>query len=204
MKTGILGGTFDPPHIGHLIAGQDACTELALDRVLFVPAAQPPHKLGQPITASDVRLEMLQAALQNAPRFEISCLELEREGPSYTVDTLRTLREQDPGQELYLLLGADQVMTLPSWHEPQQIARLARVIALSRSGQQPLPGTGPVPHSQVQVTRIDVSAREIRQRVAQKKPIRFLVPAAVEAIIYERGLYRLAAPNGDAPVGVAE
>ncbi len=203
MRTGIFGGTFDPPHIGHLIAAQDAGTELALDRVLFVPAAEPPHKQGQNITSASIRLEMLEAALRDQARFEICTLELQRAGPSFTVDTLRALHERWPDQELYLLIGADQAHTLPSWREPQHIARLARIVSLSRLGVEALLAPQPLVQREVRVTRIDVSAHDIRQRVARGRPIRYLVPAAVEAFIYERGLYQLLAPNGDAPAGVA-
>jgi nicotinate-nucleotide adenylyltransferase len=154
VKTGVFGGTFDPPHIGHLIAAQDACIELELDRVLFVLAARPPHKEGQAVTPASVRLEMLKAALAGCGRFEACLLELEREGPSYTVDTLRALRGQDPDQELYLLIGADQVAALPEWHEPAQIARLAHIVALTRSGREMRGQRGL--HRKVRVTRIDV------------------------------------------------
>jgi nicotinate-nucleotide adenylyltransferase len=200
VRTGIFGGTFDPPHIGHLIAAQDAADALDLDRLLFVPAADPPHKPARSITPAGLRLEMLQAALPPDPRFEVCTLELERPGPSYTVDTLRALHSQQE-QQLHLLLGVDQARDLSSWHEPNEIARLACIVVLSREGLE----TAAIPRTfsvrEIRVTRIDVSATDIRERVAQNRTIHTLVPAPVEAIIRAHRLYaRLT--NGDARPGV--
>jgi nicotinate-nucleotide adenylyltransferase len=200
VRTGVFGGTFDPPHIGHVIAAQDAADTLGLDRVLFVPAADPPHKSERSITPAEIRLEMLQAALPPDPRFEICTLELERPGPSYTVDTLRALHSQQE-QQLHLLLGADQARDLPQWREPEEIARLACIVVLSRAGVETarLPTNFPV--REIRVTRIDVSATDVRERVARNRTIHALVPAPVEAIIRARRLY-VRPSNGDAALGV--
>lgn len=194
MSVGIFGGTFDPPHLGHLIVAQDAWSALGLERVRFMPAAVPPHKAGAVVTPAAVRLELLAAALGDDARFEIDDLELARPGPSYTVDTLRALRQRAPDEELVLLIGADQYAELATWREPEAIHRLARVAVLARDGAQPV-GAARAGVEWVAVTRVDVSSSEIRRRVGAGEPIRYLVPAAVELRIRARGLY------GGAPAG---
>jgi nicotinate-nucleotide adenylyltransferase len=202
VKTGLLGGTFDPPHLGHLIIAQDAALALALDRVLFVPAAIPPHKRGRSITPGPVRAEMLALATAADPRFGIDTLEIERGGASWTVDTLRALHERDGATEWTLLLGADQYAEFETWREPAAIRSLARIAVLTRGGRG---GTGhaedrdaAVPLAAtpladgafgVNVSRIDISSTEIRRRVADGLPIRYLVPDAVAKFIFEKKLY---------------
>lgn len=191
MRLGVFGGTFDPPHNGHLIVAQDAYVGLRLDRVLFVPAALPPHKrAADSITAAAVRLEMVHAAVAGDDRFAAEPIELAREGPSYTVDTLRTLRQRTPSAELVLLVGADQFAEFSTWREPDEIVRLARLGVLTRSGSigSTASENGRIAH--VLVTRIDVSSTEIRRRVREGEPIRYLVPAGVEAVIERERLYR--------------
>jgi nicotinate-nucleotide adenylyltransferase len=185
VRIGIFGGTFDPPHIGHLIAAQDALQSLPLDKVLFIPALVPPHKRGRTVSPADVRLRMIRAATQGDARFEVSDVELRRTGPSYTVDTLRQLQG---GDELLLLIGVDQVREFSTWREPQEIMRLARLVMMARAGIEVPPESGIVQYT-VPVTRIDVSSTLIRQRVAAGKPIRYLVPAAVAEIIVAERLY---------------
>lgn len=190
MKIGIFGGTFDPPHIGHVIAAQDACTALALDRFIFMPAAQPPHKQGSGVSDASVRLEMLAAAVAGNPLFEISTIELNRSGPSYTVDTLRQLSAQFREDVLFLLIGVDQVREFATWREPQEVLQLAQLVMLSRSGtDEPGEQNKFVKHT-VAVTRIDVSSTLIRRRVAEGQPIRYLVADAVAEIVAREGLYR--------------
>jgi nicotinate-nucleotide adenylyltransferase len=189
MRVGVFGGTFDPPHLGHLIAAADACTALDLAHVCFVPAAVPPHKRGQLRTDAATRLEMTRAAIEGDPRFRVEDAELRRPGPSYTVDTLRLLREREPAAALFLLIGADAGRELHTWREPEAIARLATVTVLSRSGDQPLPDAS-LPALRVPVTRIDIAATEVRRRVAAGESIRYLVPDAVRAIIEREALYR--------------
>jgi nicotinate-nucleotide adenylyltransferase len=202
VKTGLLGGTFDPPHLGHLIVAQDAALALGLDRILFIPAALPPHKVGLPITPARLRVRMLELALAADPRFAIDPLELGRSGPSFTVDTLRDLHAREPGTEWTLLLGADQYAEFETWREPLEIRRLARVCVLSRGGDAGLTGAagsteaGASDVAAVLVTRIDISSTQVRRRVAVGQPIRYLVPEAVEQFIFEQGLYvRNGAPS---------
>ncbi|HEX6939874.1 MAG TPA: nicotinate-nucleotide adenylyltransferase [Longimicrobiales bacterium] len=193
MNIGIFGGTFDPVHTGHLIVAQDAWSALGLDRVLFIPAAVPPHKRGRVAASPELRLEMLRAATAGDPRFATSDLELRRSGPSYTVDTLRELRERDPSGALFLLLGADQFREFHTWREPGEITRLATLVVLSRGGTEAPPPPLDLPYRRLTVTRVDISATEIRRRVAAGQPVRYLVPAAVEEIIRREGLYRAGA-----------
>ncbi|MGQ0814200.1 MAG: nicotinate-nucleotide adenylyltransferase [Gemmatimonadota bacterium] len=190
MNIGIFGGTFDPPHIGHLIAAQDARTALSLGRLIFVPAAEPPHKRGTAVSAASIRLEMLKAAISAESSFEISAIELERAGPSYTVDTLRTLAQKFPAAALHLLIGVDQVREFSSWREPAEIARLAKVVMLARSGEDEAGAEAGFVRQIVSVTRIDVSSTLIRGRVDADRPIRYLVPDAVAEIIAREGLYQ--------------
>jgi nicotinate-nucleotide adenylyltransferase len=203
VKLGLFGGTFDPPHTGHLIVAQDAALALRLDRVLFVPAAVPPHKQHGNVSPASARRRMLELA--DDPVFALEPLELERGGPSYTVDTLRQLHRR-AAADYTLLLGADQYAEFDSWRDPSEIRTLARIAVLDRAGagahhgsgleQAPASGRRGVVH--VGVTRIDISSTEIRARIASGQPIRYLVPAAVEKFIYETGLY---VRNGTPRVG---
>ncbi|HEX8208581.1 MAG TPA: nicotinate-nucleotide adenylyltransferase [Longimicrobium sp.] len=189
MRIGVFGGTFDPPHLGHLVVASDACEALGLGRVLWIPSAVPPHKLASVQASAEARLEMVRAAVEGDPRFEADDVELRRAGPSYTVDTLRELAARHPGDELVLLIGADNLREIPGWREPGEILRLARVAVLSRDGAG-VPPDAPIPATYVAVTRVDVSATEVRRRAAAGETIRYLVPDAVRALVERRGLYR--------------
>jgi len=188
VATGILGGSFDPVHHGHLIAADRAAEALGLDRVLFVPCGTQPLKPAGPVAAADHRRAMLALALAGHPRFALDPLELERPGPSYTVDTLRALRARDPGERLVLIVGADAAAELPRWRAVDEVARLAEVAVLTRPGAPEV--------SSAFVTRfvatpaIEISAREIRARCLAGKSIRYLVPDAVAEYIDRNGLYR--------------
>lgn len=188
MRLGVFGGTFDPPHVGHLIAAQEVHRQLKLDRVLLVPAGIPPHKQDASITPGPLRLEMVRAAMAEDARLEVSSVELDREGPSYTVDTLRALREEYPDATLYLAVGADQLEELPRWREPEEIASLARLVAFARGGQPPPVSRWPL--TVVEVPTTEISSTEMRRRVAAGAPIRYFVPEPVRAIIEREGLYR--------------
>lgn len=188
MNVGIFGGTFDPPHLGHLVAAQDACVTLSLDKFLFVPAAQPPHKVQARVSSAAVRLEMVRAAIADNPRFAVSTIELDRAGPSYTVDTLRQLRTDFPQATLFLLIGVDQVKEFSTWREPDEVARLADIAMLTRGGEELSAQAGFVRKS-VPVTRLDISSTLIRTRIAKHQPVRYLVPSAVHEIIRREGLY---------------
>lgn len=188
MRVGVLGGTFNPIHLGHLIVAADAHRALSLDRVLFVPSAEPPHKPGGVSVPAASRLKMVRAAVRGDPRFAVDDLELHRRGPSYTVDTLRVLRERWPDADICLLIGADLASDLDTWRHPEEIAREARIIVLTRNGQG-MPKSTPVPAEPLQVTRVDISATEIRRRAERGETLRYLVPEPVRAIIERGRLY---------------
>jgi len=194
-RLGVLGGTFDPPHVGHLAVAQDILEALALDRIIFVPAARPPHKSEEGLTPASLRARMIRAAVEEDPRFEVSDLELRRDGPSYMVDTLAALHDHDPEAQFFLILGADQWAAFASWHKPRRIARLARIVVMTRNGESPRnvdPGftDGPPPEIlEVPVTRLDVSSSQLRTRLAEGRSIRYLVPAEVHRIIEAGKLY---------------
>jgi nicotinate-nucleotide adenylyltransferase len=189
MRIGIFGGTFDPPHVGHLIVASDACVALELDRLILVPSADPPHKRGAVTGTPEQRLEMVRAAVRDDPRFAVDDLELRREGASYTVDTLRALRSRYPEAELFFLVGVDQMRELHSWREPREVARLARLSVVTREGDTP-DADSPFEHTVVPVTRIDLSATDIRRRIREGKSVRYLVTEEVAGMIEEFGLYR--------------
>lgn len=188
MRIGLYGGTFDPPHVGHLMVASEAFESLELDRLLFVPSAVPPHKRGRVRASPERRLEMVRLSIAGDPRFGVEDLELRREGASYTVDTLRILRERDPDCELIFLVGIDQVQEFHTWKEPDEIARLASLAVLSRGGEQI--GEIGLPLLRVEVTRIDLSSTEIRQRIRDGRSIRYLVADPVREMILREGLYR--------------
>lgn len=194
LRLGVFGGTFDPPHVGHVAVARDVADALGLDRLLWVPARIPPHKQDEAVSPPGVRLEMVRAAAAGDPRFEASDVELVREGPSYTVDTLRELRGRYPTAELFLVLGADQVRTLEhGWKEPEEVLRLATLVLMDREGEAAphvapdLPGMERAVH--VQVTRVDVAATRIRAALAAGEDVAAQVPAGVLAVIRREGLY---------------
>ena len=185
-RIGLLGGTFDPPHIAHLIAAERAIDAIALDKVLFIPAAVPPHKSEAKISSVEDRLAMLRLATHDNPKFEISTIELDRPGPSYTIDTLRQLKQQSPSDNFVLLIGTDQFQQFDSWREPDQILSLAEIVVVARSSsQQRRDG-----FRFFDMPLIDISATEIRQRVRDGRTIRYLVPDAVRTYIAAHHLYQ--------------
>ena len=189
MKLGVFGGTFDPPHLGHLVAASEVADVLGLGRMVWIPSGDHPFKGGRVRTPPAVRLEMVRAAIAGDERFETSDLELKRPGPSYTVDTLRELRERHPGAELFFLTGADNLRDLPKWREPEEVVRLARLVVVSREGETLPEGTN-FPARAVHVPRVDVSSTEVRRRVGVGASVRYLVPEAVRRIIERERLYR--------------
>ncbi len=188
-RLGIFGGTFDPPHHGHLLVASDAYDALELDQLLFVPAANPPHKQGEVVASAGQRLAMLEAAIGGDERFRADDIEIRRAGVSYTVDTLRAIGARHPETELVFLLGVDQFRVLSSWREPGAVARLARLAVLARAGET-LDLSGPYRGDPVPVRRIDISATEVRRRLAAGQTVRYLLPDSVRAIIEKEGLYR--------------
>ena len=187
MRLGVLGGSFNPPHIGHLIIASDAFEALRLDTLLVIPAAANPLKDADDSAPSpEQRLEMTRLTFGNDRRFEVSAMEIERGGLSYTVDTLEALAAERPGAELILLLGADAVESFDRWRRPDRIRQLARLFALTRGDK---PESLPKDVERVTTRRIDVSSTEIRSRLAAGKPIRGFVAESVERFISAAKLY---------------
>lgn len=193
MRIGLYGGTFDPVHLAHLVLAEQCREQLALDEVWFIPAASPPHKSGATITDTKHRVAMLELAIAGHPSFKLSRLELERTGPSYTVETLREVRESHPDVEIFLLLGGDSIRDFTTWREPKEIARLAALVAVNRGTAEladiPTDIVAPEGRRDVHMPAIDISASDLRQRVATGRGIRYLVPRAVELYIQQHGLY---------------
>lgn len=190
MRTGIFGGTFNPVHLGHLLVADDIRNRLSLDRILFIPAARPPHKRG-PLAPFEHRLAMLNLALRDWPGFEVCTLEAQRPGLSYTVDTLRELHSTCR-DSLYLIVGYDQYREMAVWHEPKVLSRLARLIVVSRPGfDRPalFPGHEIRRVKFVETIAVDVSAAVIRSRLAQGRSVRYLLPVPVLAYAKRYRLY---------------
>lgn len=190
MRLGILGGSFDPPHVGHLLAAGDAFDALALDRLVLIPAATQPLKRGAASAAAAHRLAMVRLLVAGDPRFEVDPIEIERDGLSYSVDTLEAYAARYPAAERFFLVGTDVLGSFGRWREPERIMRLARLTVLQRAGEPgalpPLPGQPFV----LQTRRIDISSTEIRDRVRAGKPIHGFVPESVAAYIAAERLYR--------------
>lgn len=193
---GVMGGTFDPIHIGHLAIGEEAREALSLDVVLFVPAGQPPHKPADEVTAVEHRLAMVELAIGDNSAFELSRIEVDRSGPSYTVDTVEALAHE--ADDLVLILSAETFGELPSWHEPERLFEAARMAVVPREGY---PAPDPAWLAEVfpgrenrvvylEGPRLGLSSTAIRDRVAARRSIRYLVPATVEVYIAQHGLYR--------------
>ncbi len=197
MRLGVFGGTFDPVHYGHLVAAEEVRYRLRLDKVLFVPAGMPPHKLDHDITPTRHRLAMLELAIASNPGFALSRVDIDRHGPCYTVDTLALLHEEyGPGTELFFLMGMDSLAEILTWKEPERLIRLAQIVVVGRPGFQAdvdeldkvLPGAAER-ISIVDTPLMEVSSSDIRQRVREGAPIRYQVPEAVEAYIRAHRLY---------------
>ena len=209
MRVGILGGAFNPPHIGHLVCAQEALVQLELDSVVFVPVGEAPHRQLEHDPGADARLELVELAIEDDARFTASRVEIDRDGPSYTAETLRELRDAQPDDELVLILGGDQAAALPEWHEPEQVLELALVAVVERSNWSRnavgirvgrLKGAERIRYLDMPV--IQVSSSSIRRRVAAGVPIRYLVPERVADRIAESDLYATASA-GAPPVAEA-
>ena len=198
MNIGVLGGTFDPIHVGHLLVAEEARARLDLTETLFVPAGQPWLKLNNVISPAEHRVEMVRLAIAARPYFKLSTMEIERAGPTYTVDTIAELQAQlGAGDELFFILGWDNLNQLPQWHEPSRLVKMCRLVAVPRvdsptsdldSLEAAIPGlSGKV--ILLDAPRVDINASEIRQRVARGLSIAHLVPEPVERYIKQHGLY---------------
>ena len=196
-RIGIFGGTFDPPHLGHLILASEARAQLGLTGLLWVLTSIPPHKLDQQISPLEDRLAMLNRAIANDPAFEVSRVVINRPGPHYTVDTLRLLREQNPGATLVLLLGEDSLRDLTTWHEPARLVAACDEIGVMRrpgvsidlsSLEQQIPGVAARVRF-VDAPLLEIASHEIRSRAAQGRPFRYYVPEGVYEYMTQKGLY---------------
>jgi nicotinate-nucleotide adenylyltransferase len=199
MHIGVLGGTFDPPHYGHFVLAEWARDQLSLERVLWVPAASPPHKVGLAVTPVEHRLAMLELALAEAdnPAFEVSLVDMQRPGPHYTADMLELLAADFPGAHLFFLIGADSLCNLPTWRDPDRLIRQAKLVVMPRLGvacnldelDAAIRGLrdrlvfldAPV---------LDIAAHRIREWVACGRSVRYLLPAGVESYVREHNLYQ--------------
>ena len=199
MRIGLLGGTFNPPHLGHLVCAQDAWAQLGLDRVLLVPVHTPPHKAAVDDPGAAVRVALCEAAVAGDERLGVSRAEVDVPGRSYTVDTLNRLHDARPEDQLTFIVGGDMAASLPQWREPRAILELCTIGAAARDGvgrdevlerlDRELPGASDRIRF-FDMPRIDISSTLIRRRVAAGEPVRYLVPDAVAASIEREGLYR--------------
>jgi nicotinate-nucleotide adenylyltransferase len=198
VRIGIFGGTFDPPHVGHLILAAEALDQLQLDRVLWMVTPNPPHKTGREITPLEVRLALVQAAVCQDPAFEVSRVEADRPGPHYSVDTVQILALQNRGAELFYLMGGDSLHDLPTWMRPGDfIAALAGLGVMRRPQdfidlpglERVLPGVVAKLHF-VNAPLVEISSTDIRERIAQGRHYRYLVTPLVREVIEANGLYR--------------
>lgn len=197
-RLGVLGGTFDPIHHGHLVAAQEAHYQLGLERVLFVPAGQPPHKRDEPLSVVHHRLRMVEMAIEGKAYLGLSRVDVDRPGPHYTADTLALLQQaSDPDTRLFFIAGSDSLRELLEWHEPERIIQEAALAVVRRPGAevdveplaQALPGLRDRLHW-VQMPLLEISSTDLRARVREGRPISFFLPPAVESYILEHGLYR--------------
>ena len=195
MRLAIFGGSFDPPHVGHLLAAEDAVDQLSLDRVLLVPTATQPLKVGRAVATAEQRLAMTRLLVDGDPRFEVSAVEVDRSGLSFTVDTLTHFAAAYPAAELFLLLGTDVLATFAQWREPERVLAMARPVVLERAddGEPSLsPGLDARGTAILRLStrRVDVSSTEIRERVRNGKSIRGFVTDNVAEFIARNRLYR--------------
>ena len=198
-RLGIMGGTFDPIHYGHLVGAEMARKEFNLSKVLFIPSGTPPHKDRSDISDAGLRFEMIERAIQDNPAFDISAIELERKGPSYTVDTLRVLRRTWPEHELYFITGTDALREIFTWREAEEILMMTEFIGAARPGfdasdfllkvQEEHPEIQGKIHY-LEVPALAISSTDIRARVKNGQPIRYLLPEPVRLFIQQYGLYR--------------
>ena len=191
-KIGVLGGTFDPIHLGHLVLAEQVKEKLKLDQVIFIPCFHSPHKTRQKLSPAKDRFRMTQLSLEGNSFFSVLDIELKRKGLSYTVDTLRELRDLYPDSQIYFLTGSDVVNELDTWKDPKQIYRLAKVVIATRPGFDEFDPEHHLAKKSivVPITGIDVSSSEIRRRVKKGKSIKYLVPSGVEDYIKKKKLYR--------------
>ena len=204
-RIGLFGGTFDPPHIGHLILASEAQSQLELTRLLWTLTPEPPHKQDQPITPIEHRLAMVNLAIADNPSFELSRLELDRPGPHYTLDTIKLVVEQNPEAEIVPVIGGDSLHDLPTWHHPQELLYAAHWIGvMRRPGESAnleeleleLPGISSKVHY-VDAPLLEIASREIRSRIADGRPFRYYLPDPVYHYINQHHLYHQSNPSAE-------
>lgn len=199
MRLGVLGGTFDPIHFGHLLAAEEARVALRLDRVLFAPAGDPPHKQGHPILPVLHRLAMVHLAIADNPAFAVTRVDVDRPGPHYTLDMVRLLRNEwgTSAEETFFIMGADSLANLSTWHQPARLIELCRLTVVTRPGYRPdlakleevLPGLSRRV-DWVEMPVLGISSSDLQRRVHEGRSIRYQVPAAVAQYVAEHRLYR--------------
>jgi nicotinate-nucleotide adenylyltransferase len=200
MRIGVFGGTFDPAHYGHLLLAEQCREQGGLDQVWFVPAPRPPHKTDQPLTRFEQRVEMLALAIAGNPALIVNEVEKDRAGPSFTVDTLAEFQKRHPSDEFFLLVGSDTLRDLPHWYDPVGVLQRAGLLVVVRPNHPvldpdklralvQLPADVPLRMEIVEMPLIDISSRDLRRRVVLGKSIRYFLPRAVEAYIYDKQIY---------------
>lgn len=202
-RIGIMGGTFNPIHYGHLVTGEEALYQFHLDKIIFMPSGMPPHKADREIISTEERYIMTVIATAANPNFSVSRFEVEREGPSYTIETLKAMRAAYPESEMFFITGADAVLELLTWREPEKLFNYGRFIAATRPGfdirkvqrvgkfRVAKSGSGEEAEIYVmEIPALSVSSTEIRQRIREGKPVRYLIPDGVLEYIIQRELYR--------------
>jgi len=196
-RIGVLGGTFDPIHYGHLAAAEEARAKLNLQKVVFVVAGIPPHKLDEEITPAEDRYAMVELAIASNPHFSLSRVDMDRPGPSYTVDTIQFLRQQwGEDTEIFFIMGMDSLLEIETWHQPQRLIQLCRLVAVERPGFVPdlegleaaMPGITARTEI-IDMPEVDISSTDLQRRVRQGLPIKYQVPPEVEEYIYQHRLY---------------
>jgi len=189
-RLGVMGGTFDPIHVGHLVTAEEALHQFDLDEVVFVPTGRPWMKEHEVVASPADRYRMTEIGIEPEPRFSASRIEVERGGQTFTVDTLRALQDADPGRDLFFITGADAMLEIMAWKEPGALFGLARFIAATRPGYDIAPFAGTEGVEVMEIPALAISSTDIRTRVREGRPIRFLVPAGVEDYIAAERLYR--------------
>ncbi|MCH8814929.1 MAG: nicotinate-nucleotide adenylyltransferase [Chloroflexi bacterium] len=185
VRLGVLGGSFDPIHLGHLILGETAREQLSLDKVMFIPAGNQWRKEGRGVAAAEYRLAMVRLAVDGNSAFEVSTMEIDRDGPTYTVETLAQLHAESPGIEISFIVGVDALADMPHWKEPRRIFELAMVCVAARVGE----AVEDDRVTRIEMPEVNISSSVVRERVKEGKSIRYLVPDAVERYVREHGLY---------------
>ncbi|MDQ0205507.1 nicotinate-nucleotide adenylyltransferase [Alkalicoccobacillus murimartini] len=187
-KIGLFGGTFDPPHLGHMLMAEEALHECHLDEIWFIPVSTPPHKERE-VTPGDMRFEMLVRSTSEEPRFQVSDAEIKRQGRSYTVDTVKHFTSQYKDHEFYFIIGGDMVESLSEWKDIDTILELVTFIGFKRSGSSQTPRLYKDRIHHLDLVQVDFSSSHIRERIQAQKPIRYMVPDSVHSYIMEGGLY---------------